>query len=87
MKTNINDKYTYMAPFVMTLAGILRLHHGTSLVEICLLQAEAPRSRQNTVSFNIIKEEFDLVFGPPAGLLKVFGCTASGGRSITGSRR
>ena len=85
MKTNI-DKDTYMPPLVMALVCILQLYHGTSLVKIRFLQAEAPRSRQNAVSFDVVKEKFNLSFGPLAtGLLKTFGC-ADGDGIIWGSR-
>jgi len=83
MKTNINNKDTYVPPFVMTLVRILRPHCGTSFGEFCLLQVKASCSRQNAVSFDIIKEEIDFTFGPPATtcLVKVF-CGAGGGKSV-----
>lgn len=85
MKTN-SDKATYTSPFVMALGGILRPHQGTSLVKVRFLQAKAPRSRQDAVSFNVIQEKCDLVVGPPAtGLLDAFGC--GGGDKIMGSGR
>ena len=86
MKTLIDNKETYMTPFVMTLSSILRLHRGMSLVKFGFLQAEASRSHQDTVCFDIIEEKCDFTFSPSATcLLNVFR-GANAGWSILGRR-
>jgi hypothetical protein len=92
MKTLIDDKDTYMPPFIVTLIRILQLYHSTSLVEFQLLQVEASCCRQSAICFHKIEEEFDFIVSPPAaGLLNGFR-HASGGRSLritgaSGSRK
>lgn len=84
MKTNINNKDTYMALFVMTLVYILWFHHNTNFVKFWLFQNKAFCSCQNAIFFNIIKEETNFVFSPlVTGFIKVF-CCAGGDRSVMG---
>jgi len=78
----VDNIKTYMPPFVMTLSRILRLYHGPSLVEFRFLHVETLCHRQNAIRFDVVKEEVDFVFSPPAiGLLSVFRCT-SGVKSV-----
>jgi hypothetical protein len=49
MKAVIDNKDTYLAPFIMTLSCILRLYGGASLIEFGFLQVEASRGCQSAI--------------------------------------
>lgn len=74
----VDNKDTYMTPFVVTLSSILRLHHGTSLVKFGFLQIETSCSHQDTVHFDVVKEKCDFTFSPSAACLLNVVCANAG---------
>ena len=61
IKMIINNKDTYLPPFIIVLSHIFWLDNDISLIEFRFLQDKASCGYQSTIWFNIIEKKFDFV--------------------------